>query len=321
MMNSSGSNSFKASPSGEEVAYPSWNPNSTMVAFWALHGQTSEMDIYNLLTNTTTSLPGEGSYVGRSAAAWSPDGSKLAFLSQSSGRVMVYSLLSGTSKAVADCSGASLAASWESDDVLLYTTSGGNYSEIESVSLTTGTIQVVEYGQGDFVSPKVGPNGTFSYYSDLNPGISSDYPQGFGGFNIWVANADGSNATFQYVVSVEHEGGGSTVEIPYIPGTLGVTYDPAWSPDGTQIVYTAYAVGTGYTMYTWDVATWAYTTIGPYGAGMNCMEPSWSPDGASIAFCSNMGGYYHIWLLNVNGAPPTSTMVGYSPFLESPPRF
>jgi Tol biopolymer transport system component len=135
------------------------------------------------------------------------------------------------------------------------------------------------------------------------------YYVGYGGFNIWVASPDGSNATFQYVTAVQNEAGTTIVQIPYVPGAIDATFQPAWSPGGTLLVYTAYASGTGYSMFMWDISSWASSQIGPYGMG-DCIEPSWSPDGSSIAYSSDMGGFYHIWLLSINGNL-TSSLVGY----------
>lgn len=76
---------------------------------------------------------------------------------------------------------------------------------------------------------------------------------------------------------------------------------PAWSPDGEQIVFHAFRDG-GYDL--WSIA--------PDGSGLRKLtwgtfddrEPTWSPDGTRIAFASDRGQKgYEIWTLDVrNGA-------------------
>jgi Tol biopolymer transport system component len=310
-MNASGTGALQASAGSEAIGYPSWNPNSTMVAYWSMNGQESEISLYNVTSNSTMVLPGSAPTAVQSDLAWSPDGTHLAFfVGSSASQLFVYDLSAGTSAAVANASGSYLAASWASNDHLLYSTYDGGYQQINWLNPATGAGGLLIGGGANFTDPVVGPNGTISYYSDLNPAAFSEYQMGYGGFNVWVANPDGSNATFQYVNALQNEGGPLVVQIPYIPGTIDASNRPAWSPDGTLVVYTASASGTGSTMYEWDIAAAATTIIGPYGAGIDSIEPCWNPIGGSIAFSSDIGGNYHIWVLSVTGNL-TSSLVGY----------
>ena len=312
LMNATGFHAFQASTSDEVVAYPSWNPNSTMVAYWAMNGQDSEIRAYSLSNNISYYVAGSAPFAVQASAAWSPDGSQLAFFENSGlPQLMVFDFNTGVSTSVANVSGSYLTATWASNDELLYSTSVGGYNQIMWLSVGTGAGGPLLSGAANFTNAAVGPNGTISYYSDFNPGVFSMYAVGYGGFNVWVANADGSNGTYQYILALAEEGGPDIVETPYVPGLLDVTYQPAWSPDGTKVVYTAFAAGTGYSMYMWDVVNWASAQIGPLGSGFNSIEPSWSPNGASIAYSSNLGGsYYHIWMLSISGNL-TSVVAGY----------
>ena len=74
---------------------------------------------------------------------------------------------------------------------------------------------------------------------------------------------------------------------------------PAWSPDGTSIVFQSYRRGS------WDI--WSVGRDGddarPLTSGLfDDREPHWSPDGRQIAFSSDRGGNYDIWTLDLRTA-------------------
>ncbi len=310
IMSASGSGAFQVSRDSQATGYPSWSPNSTMVAYWSLTAQSSGISIYVLGSNSTIQVPGSSPVAAQAKPAWSPDGTRLAFYGGGvATQLVVYTLASRTLTVVANTTGPYPGVTWASNEEVLYTTWVEGNEQINSFDLLTGSGAPFMAGDGNYTAPVVGPDGSVAYYSDFNPGAYSMYYVGYGGFNIWVADPDGANQTFQYVTAIQNEGGSTEVQIPYIPGDIDITCQPAWSPDGSLLVYTAYASGTGYSMFMWDVWNWASTQIGPYGSG-NCIQPSWSPAGDSIAFSSNMGGFYHIWILSVNGNL-TSSLVGY----------
>src|SRR5690606_36670030 len=71
---------------------------------------------------------------------------------------------------------------------------------------------------------------------------------------------------------------------------------PAWSPDGSRIVFQAFRDGD------WDI--W---TIAPDGSdprkltsgAFDDREPHWSHDGTKVAFSSDRAGNYDIWTVDV----------------------
>jgi TolB protein len=96
---------------------------------------------------------------------------------------------------------------------------------------------------------------------------------------IWVSNADGSGRT-----QLTRDGG----------------FDPAWSPDGRQIVYRRLLSSDDGEIWIMD---------GDGGRRRNLVEdpeasdwgPAWSPDGATVAFNSDRDGILTLWLMDAHG--------------------
>ncbi len=79
-----------------------------------------------------------------------------------------------------------------------------------------------------------------------------------------------------------------------IPSKPGGDFDPAWSPDGTQIAYTTIRNKVPQ-IFTYDFATENSQELTQ--AGIINRQPAWSPDGSRIAYSSNMNGSLQIWIM------------------------
>ncbi len=74
---------------------------------------------------------------------------------------------------------------------------------------------------------------------------------------------------------------------------------PAWSPDGTQIAFSA-VVGVHRDIFTMNADGTNLRQL-TQTENVDEMGPTWSPDGTQIAFQSNLDGNWDIFTMNADG--------------------
>ncbi|HLL76337.1 MAG TPA: Calx-beta domain-containing protein [Pyrinomonadaceae bacterium] len=129
-----------------------------------------------------------------------------------------------------------------------------------------------------------------------------------GASNIFVMNADGSG-----VRQVTDNG-----RVGFIPS---IVYDPAWSPDGTKLVFVSSFMGEMSHLAVINVDDGVGT--GVFISTTQAADPAWSPDGTRIAFVGAGGvsnpedlviGARHLFVVNADGSGKTKVADMVSPF-------
>jgi len=83
-------------------------------------------------------------------------------------------------------------------------------------------------------------------------------------------------------------------------------WDPYWSPDGSQLVFTSDRGGVG---HLWIMPAEGCEPVQLTFGNRPDMHPCWSPDGARIAFESTRSGNQDIWVVAASGGEPRQITV------------
>jgi Tol biopolymer transport system component len=219
-----------------------------------------------------------------SQPVWSPDGSRIAFTSTRDGSRQIYVMNADGSNEHRLTLGTanSYDPAWDPTG-----------SRIAYVTDETGTPQVYAIsalgapgGKGDYAGPTPAQNYTTSSFAE--PVFSPD------GQTLAATVLLGGTVVVTWKVS------GPLITILNMPPLPQVQY-PAWSPDGSQIVYGSSNANVQVWMMAPDGSAKVALTAGP----SNNTQPRFSPAGDHIVFTSDRVGLRQVWMMGRDGSQQT----------------
>jgi len=214
---------------------------------------------------------------------WSPDGARLLFVTPCGGkkdqypRSAIYIMNADGSNVQPFITGVGggLDASWSAKSGIAFARLDNNRSRIYLDDPATGKTQLLSGQNSDDIQPSWSPDGErLAFLNTSRAGRPTLY---------WMNKNGTFNGTNPDQVTRDVDAS-----------------SPAWSPDGTYIVYT---IGQQIYLVQWNkfgFGALALTTRGPNA------DPAWSPDGQWIVYESWQDSANHdIYVMSANGAQPT----------------
>jgi TolB protein len=108
----------------------------------------------------------------------------------------------------------------------------------------------------------------------------------------------------ELAIFVMNTNGAGLRQVTHIAPEEGGAQSPAWSPDGKKFALQVNNRASRNSAYIWiaDVATGEARKLGLHDKSYLDETPSWFPDGKRIAFQSNRTGRMEIWVMNADGS-------------------
>ncbi|MGE3806766.1 MAG: hypothetical protein AB7K24_19025 [Gemmataceae bacterium] len=208
--------------------------------------------------------------------AWSPDGSRIVFVStRDRGRRHLFVMDADGKNLKQLTSGASecRCPAWSPDGTkIAFALHRGPNAQVYVMDVNRNNLKNLSNDGAFSADPAWSPDGT-------RIAVASN--RSVGGFRLYVMNADGSNQR-----ELNHEG-----------IVIGSVY-PAWSPDGQSIVYSGPYQG-GLALYAVDPEGKQQRRLADL-PGRNTFA-TWSPDGKAIAFANFSGSASAIYVVSPRG--------------------
>lgn len=211
------------------------------------------------------------------SAAWSPDGTRLAFSEQrdAAGVIVIQTLATGTRVTVPTAgSGTNTTPAFSPDGqemAFAKVAESGTNIHIADIAKMCCAHRVTSGGKLAInMSPTYSPDGGRVAFVSSRAGV----PQ------IHVMDSDGSGQRFL---------------VPLDQGLSGASFAPDWSPDGGRIIFARDLSG-GSQLHVFTIGSGR--TAAATSTGRN-EDPSWAPDSRHVVFVSNRSGRGQMWVLDL----------------------
>jgi Tol biopolymer transport system component len=263
-------------PASVDEFEPSWSPDGQKIAFVVGSGATGTTIEARDATGTQTVLATAAAGTRVNSPSYSPDGTRVAYLQFGSNK---SNLMVNQVKVAATDDAFPFFPQWLSNDQLLYTADG----KIRTTVVSTGATSEISFEVSFTLNRPPYRHKRFNFDSReprqalgiVGPALSPDGRRvAFGALNqIWVMEVGGRPR----------------------PITSGLYYktDPAWSPDGTRIVYASDKSGKTMDLYVIDLRTGVERRVTALDSSAE-VSPAWSPDGRSLAFQDQTGATFTV---------------------------
>ncbi|MDQ1613079.1 MAG: TolB protein [Pyrinomonadaceae bacterium] len=287
----------------DELAYPgalvlNWQPGlpsptptpdaNNKIVFGSYHGVTMQVFTINDDGGAQTRLTDKTFDCHK--PVWSPDGTKIAFISFRDGQSEIYVMdADGSNQTRVTESSGSFTPSWSPDGAkLAFTSYDSEYNSEVFVSDVDGTdlTNLSQDTTGNSFLPSWSPDGTKVMFVSSREGDP----------NIYVIDGDGTNLTRLTTASDDA---------------------PVWSPDGTMIAFVRWGLA-GSEIYVMDADGSNQTNVSNTGSVLPYppynFEPNWSPDGTKIAFSRYSDDLWTIHVADADGSNPAQLTTTYSSY-------
>lgn len=272
-------------PVGAELAYGAFTSGA--------------MDLYLVAAGDEKPRLLAGDWPDESHPAWSPDGLRVAFVSNSYGQPilrvldvatgMVADIVSVPPRAGSPIPNATGPLSWSPDSQIVAFSSplAGDADLWLATTDGSGRAGLLVSGPGTQAAPAWSPDGSRLAYAC--PG-----PEGPTDLDICIATAEGTEAI-------------------HLTSGPGQDSDPSWSPDGLRIAYSSRPPCSDtincLVAEIYSVAVDGGQPENLSGATEDDYGPAWAPNGALIAFTRN----HEIWLMAADGSDQAPLLAGQWP--------
>ena len=276
---------------------PEWSPQGDRLAFFSDRSNprngysdryneiyiisTIDGEIISRLVQAEHSGDLESLHSYLSGLAWSPDGSRIAFVSKSHGDDVIFIVDAKNGKRkkkIKTGLGAMRNPSWSADGSrIAFEGMAGGFTDLYIYDLESGDIRRVFNDRYDDNDPSWSPDSRYIAFSSDRPvdGQSSDSVFSYGNYNL-----------FLYDIGTE--------EVRPLTDNPHKNYQPAYSPDGARIAFVSNRNGIE-NIYICELEDGRQFPVTNVISGV--FSPSWSPEGDKLAFSAFYKYGFDIFIL------------------------